>query len=144
MNQIVKFNPEDAGCLIDGHWGQYGVARMVQIANSHGYEGWSVVSLADQKLLSMSPSEHEPLSDTQEEFLSGAADEVEMWMNENLAPEGYSFYWEDGEFGLWSNDYGIYGLDDADDDYVPQTDGWNSYPEDLDTSDAYDKEYDVP
>lgn len=29
-------------------------------------------------------------------------------------------------------------------EYIPQTDGWNIYPEDIDNSDIYDKEYDVP
>ncbi len=34
---IVKADPSDAGCYVDGHWGQYGVAHMVERAQEFGY-----------------------------------------------------------------------------------------------------------
>ena len=32
MSDIIKATPEDAGCCVDGHWGIYSVARMVERA----------------------------------------------------------------------------------------------------------------
>lgn len=96
-----KASPADAGCWIDGHWGQYGVARMVEIAAAHGYGDSEVIDLAARHLgatkwLSDAPE----LTDDEHEALSWAADEVERWMNDNVAPEGLYFHWEDGEFFL--------------------------------------------
>jgi hypothetical protein len=34
----------------------------------------------------------------------GLGDDAENWMNDNVAPEGFSFGWEDGEFFLLSNE----------------------------------------
>lgn len=30
MTDIIKATPEDAGCYVDGHWGQYGTAHMAR------------------------------------------------------------------------------------------------------------------
>jgi hypothetical protein len=102
----------DAGCLIDGHWGQYGVARMVTLAADLGYENHADIALAERKLAAMMPSDAPALSEDDEESLSNAADDVEQWLNENAAPSGYLFGWHDGEFFLqsvdwWNEDYAL-------------------------------------
>jgi len=103
---ITKATAQDAGCWIDGHWGQYGVARMVELAAGLGYgelPGMAeVIDIAARHLASMGPSTSEPVTDDEHERLSDASDEVEDWLNANVAPEGYSFGWHDGEFYLWS------------------------------------------
>jgi hypothetical protein len=100
----TKASPTDAGCWIDGHWGQYSVARMVDIAMAHGYRDEEVTGLAARMLAHMGPNmgrtDIADLTDDEHESLSWAADEVEQWLNDNVAPEGYSFGWHDGEFFL--------------------------------------------
>lgn len=112
--QVTRADARDAGCWIDGHWGQYAVARMVEIAATHGYSDEEVISLASRKLAHMGPNmgrtDIAELSETEEEILSDAADEVESWMNANVAPEGYYFGWEDGEFFLRANDPDFWSL----------------------------------
>lgn len=100
----VKLTPEDAGCWIDGHWGQYATAHMVLRASELGYADAEVIELANRKLGSMYPAPGPDLADEEEESLYDASDEVEQWLNENVTPEGYSFGWHDGEFFLWSDE----------------------------------------
>lgn len=94
----------EPGCYVAGHWGQYGVARMVAMAEDHGYPDERVKLLARKKIDSMQPSAAVGLTDGEEEELSDAADKVEEWLNVNVAPEDHSFGWHDGEFYLWSDD----------------------------------------
>ncbi len=97
---IVQATPANAGCWVEGHLGQYAVAEMVSLARHHGYSDWPIIDIADRHLASMGPSISEDISDDEHETLAWSADEVEAWMNENVAPDGYYFAWEDGEFFL--------------------------------------------
>lgn len=99
----TKADPNDAGCWIDGHWGQYAVARMIEIAADLGYQD-SAVDIAARHLASMGPSDSPDITDEQYEDMLWAADEVEYWLNENVAPEGFSFGWYEGEFFLWPDE----------------------------------------
>lgn len=83
------------GCWVDGHWGHYGVLRMIEIADEYG------CPLTDDDRALMSAYDKGEQYDA-DEFYS-LADEIEGWMNAWLAPEGYSFGWSDGEFFLMSN-----------------------------------------
>ena len=108
MTDIVKLTPEDAGCWVDGHWGQYAVAHMVNRAEELGYgsqnlPGMSqVIDIADRHIASIGPSDAPGITDDEHEALIEASDEVEDWLNHNVTPKGYSFGWHDGEFFLWS------------------------------------------
>lgn len=102
---VTKAQPTDAGCWIDGHWGQFGVARLVQIAEENGYTDAGLIDLASRHLAAMGPSTAPDLTDDEHEILSDGADEVEAWLNEHIAPEGYSFGWQDGEFFLQSAEW---------------------------------------
>jgi hypothetical protein len=113
--EITRATPDDAGCWIDGHWGQYGIARMIEIASLHGYVDpattppfaqQDIVEIARRHLASMGPYTEgdDGISDDEHEQLSWTYDDVEAWMNDNVAPEGFSFGWHDGEFFLWSNE----------------------------------------
>lgn len=78
----MQLTAADAGCWVDGHWGQYGSLKVIQIAQEFGL--W--------------PDE---TFDNENEFIHEIADEAEQWMNDNVAPDGHSFGWFDGEWFLW-------------------------------------------
>jgi hypothetical protein len=121
---IIKATPADAGCYVDGHWGQYAVAHMVNRAEEFGYgtarhfgatlddpaarqeleDQQTLIHLADRHIASIGPSDAPGITDDEHEVLSDAADEVEQWLNDNVAPEGYSFGWYEGEFYLWPDE----------------------------------------
>jgi hypothetical protein len=101
---IIKATPADAGCYVDGHWGQYAIAHMVNRAEEFGYSDAEVIDLANRHIASIGPSTAPGLSDDEYEALSQACDEVEEWLNDNVAPDGYSFGWHEGEFFLWSDE----------------------------------------
>lgn len=100
----MRLIPTDAGCYVDGHWGQYAVAHMVQRAEEMGYDNPEVTSLADRHMDECAHGSiaRKPLDDDEHEALIDASDEVEEWLNEHIAPEGYHFGWHEGEFFLWS------------------------------------------
>lgn len=100
---VKKLSPADAGCWVDGHWGQYAVARMTQIAGQGGYDSQRILDLADRHLASQTTGDTGLTPDESEELMD-ASDSAEQWMNEHLAPEGYLFSWEDGEFWLLSQE----------------------------------------
>lgn len=96
------------GTYVDGHWGQYAVARMVEIAHSVGYgetEGPAadLVDIATRHLATMGPSDAPPISDDEWETLEWSADEVTDWLTERLAGGGTSFGWYEGELHLWAD-----------------------------------------
>jgi hypothetical protein len=93
--------PTDAGCYVDGHWGQYGTAHLVRRAVEFGYPDSEVISLADKHLASMGTCKG--LTDDEYWTLSDAGDVVIEWLNENVTPEGYEFGWYEGEVFLWSD-----------------------------------------
>lgn len=92
--------PADAGCWIDGHWGQYGIARVIDIAVSHGWDDAEADDLATRHLASIGPSSAPDLTNDEFERLVAAADDAEIWLNEHVAPDGFYFEWSDGEFFL--------------------------------------------
>lgn len=108
----TKLSPVDAGCLVDGHWGQYGIARVVTLAASLGYADTAGIALAQRKLAAMMPSDAPALSEDDEQALADSADSAETWLNEHAAPQDHMFGWYDGEFYLhsvdwWSEDYAL-------------------------------------
>ena len=94
---MVKATPEEAGCWIDGNWGHYSSARLIHVANIYGWEAPEALRLAMQYMAGTGISGEEV--DLMHEF----SYEAEEWLNENVAPEGYSFGWSDSEFFLMSN-----------------------------------------
>lgn len=86
MNEIPKADPSSAGCWIDGHWGHYGASRLIQIAEEHGWHG----------------GQHEGFDP---QFKWEVAEEAEEWLNANVAPEGFSFGWHEGEFFFMPDDW---------------------------------------
>lgn len=100
-NEITRAEESDAGCWVDGHWGQYGIARVVEIAADAGYDD-EVVSIAHRHLASMGPSDAPIIDDDEWEILLDSDDDVTAWLNAHVAPTGYAFGWFDGEYFLWA------------------------------------------
>lgn len=106
--RIQRADPGDAGCWIDGHWGGYGIPRLIDIAVTYGYADAEVIDLA---------SRYSDLSDNEFDSLMDADDEVVAWLNEYVAPEGYSFGWWEGEFFLMSDQWWAENPDSEPEDY---------------------------
>ena len=98
---IYKATKDMGGCWIDGHWGQYGPARLIELAAEHGYADAEAIDLATRHLASIGPSDAPGLDDDEAEALFYASDAAEEWLNSFAAPDGFSFGWHDGEFFLW-------------------------------------------
>lgn len=105
-----KMQPS-TGCWIDGHWGHYGVARLVDIAQDYGME---ISGLDESALWAYRNNEDEFQDEQTGEYHNaadwmlmqgGLADEAEDWMNNNVAYEGFSFGWNDGEFFYMGNEW---------------------------------------
>lgn len=124
----LKTGPDnwaELGCWIDGHWGQYGSDRLIQIAMA---EGWQASTPQDGLLADIACTRLDDmgtradLSDgliarflanyggtgTSEGdvlgFIIELSDDCDRWLNDQL-PEGYSFGWYDGEFFLQSDEW---------------------------------------
>lgn len=89
----MKADPKDAGCWIDGHAGHYSSAHLILIAKDWGWEDQEAIDMAVDYFKGEYP-----------EGLFDAADDAELYLNENVAPEGYSFGWFQTEFFLWKNE----------------------------------------
>lgn len=101
--EIVRATPSDAGCYVEGWWGQYAVAHMIERATEFGYTDDTLEDYAARHLATMGPSDSPGITDNEHEVMLDASDDVESWLNEHAAPEGYSFGWQDGEFFLASS-----------------------------------------
>ena len=101
MSKIQKMTLRMVGEIVSDACGQYALALSISIAGDHGYDNDEIVTLARKKMACEMPSTAPSLTEHEEEILDMAADEVENWMNENIAPEGHSFGWWDGGFYLW-------------------------------------------
>lgn len=102
MTDVKKADASHAGCWVDGHWGRYALAHMIDKASDWGYSDAEVIDIATRHLACVGPSDSPPITDDEWEIMHESADAVEQWMNENIAPEGYAFGWYEGEFYLWS------------------------------------------
>jgi len=89
------------GCYVDSHWGQYAIARAIEVATELGWEDAEASELAARHLASMGPSTAPGLDVDEFERLVHACDEAEAWLNDNRAPLGYGWEWNDGDFGMY-------------------------------------------
>lgn len=87
----------ETGCYIDGHWGQYGTARIIEIAADFGWVDEEASTLAAKHLASMGPSTSPDLTDDEYDRLIDAADDAEAWLNDNAADDEHYWGWDDGE-----------------------------------------------
>ena len=113
--EIVKASPNDAGCWLEDARGWRAAAELVRIAWAYGmphddddeliiqsYDESVTVVLSDGTKVGNGVNDSQDAAD----YVigqAGMADNAEVWLNENVAPTGYSFGWHDGEFFLWSD-----------------------------------------
>lgn len=113
-NDLEKWKIEtkfqlSTGCWIDGHWGHYGIARLVDIAQDYGMEISELDSLALHAYRNgIDEFEDEQTGEYHDAadwmlMQGGLGDEAEEWLNENVALPGFSFGWSDGEL-FYMND----------------------------------------
>lgn len=105
MSTITKALPDDAGCYVDGHWGQFGVSRVIGVAADFGFDDAGALDLASRHMATYGPHSAPELTDDELEALDYASDDAVQWLNDNVAPQSYYFGWFDGEFHLQSVDW---------------------------------------
>jgi hypothetical protein len=94
-------NPCVAGCIFDGHRGQYIYGAIVALAIQYGYK--------PERLNVNGAHNRKPWGDREaDDYVIETADDAEVYLN-TLVPDGYSFGWSDGEYFLandawWSLD----------------------------------------
>jgi len=123
-----RYGLADVGCYIDGWWGQYATARLVQMAVEHGWvdsaedekskdERAYIAAIAERDMASImgsSVTPHIGVDDFQ--TLADAADACEQWLNEARTTQDVIFHWHDGELFLSPWCGGVDGVDDCDND----------------------------
>ncbi len=101
----------ETGCVIDGHWGNYGLARMLEITDDilgtafHAEAATLyantppiiIVPTSDGFSYKDGPLPTEPWDGFTFEFLNEIADDAESALND-ATPEGFVWHWHDGEF----------------------------------------------
>lgn len=100
MNKTDHNIPEP-GCYVDSHWGQFAMARAVQIAVEFGWDDAEGRDLAGRHLSAAGPSDAPGLTGDEFERLVFICDECEDWLNEYRTLDGYYWCWNDGDFGLY-------------------------------------------
>ena len=98
----------EAGCLIDGHWGQYAIDRMADIAEDLGaYETDLGVCVDDPRWWRSWTTRHAELGMLERinydwDQHAEAGERVERWLNDHA--EGCRVEWVDGECFIVSDD----------------------------------------
>lgn len=108
---LAKDNYEPStGCWIDDRWGQYGVTRLIEIAQEYGF---GPIDECEQAAVNayrrdQATFKHCGLESYVDDWIldsGGIADAAEDWLNENVAKDGFSFGWADGEFFLMDDSW---------------------------------------
>lgn len=95
----IKLTSSHAGCLFDSHSrGHYIVPTVIEYADDLGRPTDPFVKYA---LFRYSTDHHLNADEFPHEALIEESDKAIQWMNDNCAPEGYAFDWNDGDFGLY-------------------------------------------
>lgn len=98
----AEITPADAGCWLDGHYGWHNTYRVIETAQAYGF----TMSADDREAVArFAASEND---DNDAEWVYELSHDATEYL-QNLAPDGYSFVWEDGLF-LWADDPdGVWG-----------------------------------
>ena len=96
--KMLKVNEAlPTGCRVEGHWGQYGMAHMLDQFDGEAYVLDSHErALVDAHLASMGPSLSEFDDDSYDRIVE-LADEAEAIINLAIAGYGQFVEWDDGE-----------------------------------------------
>lgn len=107
---IVRETAASAGCWLEGSRGWTAIPMLVRIAEGYGFP----MDDDDEKIVSACENGDEDVSlegdlgnvsvHNAMELTVEIMDKAESWMNEHVAPVGFSFGWHDGEWYLWSDE----------------------------------------
>lgn len=116
--------PEMAGCWIDSTSGLYGQTRLLILALDRGWRpdcgpqskhsrkpflyARALVKAYNQDVTVRDPWGDWITPDVAAERIinqGGLSDEAERWLNEHVAPHGFSFGWHDGDFMLCHDEW---------------------------------------
>ena len=89
---VQRISPTAEGCWINDSIGHYLSAEIILTAAAYGWKDEAAINAAERYWGSDPDDENLP------EYVYDAADEAIAWMNENVAPEGYAFDYQDGGF----------------------------------------------
>lgn len=98
---VRRWSKADAGCIIDGAargFHDSGV-QLIRVALMSGWEE----TAGDEPIVTKAFAGG-GFTDNEHDQWRDLLDEIEKWLNDNVAPEGYSFGWEDGDFFLNSEE----------------------------------------
>lgn len=84
------------GCIIDGHWGQYGPDRLADVAEEFG---WQPAEQHDDPRAIRANIDEQIAGFTWDQHY-WAAEDIEDWLNDNA--ENCVVAWEDGECFIWT------------------------------------------
>jgi hypothetical protein len=91
----ARVTPADSGCWVAGHHGHYASAIVIETALNYGWHDTQAAEIA---------ARYPELTEHEQDVLNDVVNDAEQWLNEHIAPEGYSFGWHDGEFFLWTTE----------------------------------------
>lgn len=97
--EIKKLTNADAGCIYDSHNGHYIIPFVIGYAHDAGRQTDPFVLFA---LSEYADNYHDPVFPN--DALIEEHDQAIIWLNQNVAPDGFIFEWNDGDFGLYSVD----------------------------------------
>ena len=133
MGQDTRVIAVDPGCWVDGWYGQYATARLIDIATALGFPAADYIDVAERHLACMGQSDTPEIGTDEFDILADGADAAESWMNDH-APTGYRFGWVDGEFYMIDtseecNDtchgsHVVYVVGHSMPGYLPESDPW--------------------
>lgn len=103
----VKGTTRETGCYVDGHWGNYGLSRMLTVTDgilgTHFYDDaakeWALTQDGDAV-------DENAWDGFTFEFLHEIADDAEEALND-ATPNGFGWGWHDGEFFLSADKTGF-------------------------------------
>lgn len=99
---IQRLTPANAGCIYDSHHGHYIVPFVIGYAGQSGRPTDPFVLWA---INSYSQHCHDPAYPN--DALIEECEAAIVWLNEYVRPEGYFFDWNDGDFGLWQDEFDL-------------------------------------
>lgn len=104
MRVAVNRPGSEAGTWISSQWGRYAPFRLVQMAHWHGFKfSREDCAAFDRVKAELEGGPAAPEADWG--ALDALADSAEEWVNENVAPAGFRFGWDEGEFVLMTIDW---------------------------------------
>lgn len=82
-------HPVEPACYIEGHWGQYGLDRMAEIAEAFGWE--PLTPMHDPRVQRQAADAADEAGRAEQaaqhwEWHARAADDIEDWLNEHTPP----------------------------------------------------------